>query len=449
MEYTKRLAQFVLDTKYEDIPTEAFRLCKRHFIDCTGSCLAAVKEKHGPIINGYIEDQQGTGCTSVIGFGTQTTIDNAAFANGMLSHVISFDDSGPSHPSVTIVPALYALGETHKLGGKEILTAQVLGYEVFQKLNSVTKDAWEMRVRGWHPTGFFGAVTSALISAKLIHLTLEESLYAAGMAASMGAGLSQNIGNMTMALHAGNAARNGIIAAMLARRGFTADRTILEGKFGLMNALAGADHYDIKALTRNLGSPYSVISPGINLKPYPNCWAHHKVYDSMLYLVTTHDVRPDDVEFIMCDLQPEKPTYRYLHPQTDLEAKYSLGYGIAMCLMDRKLTTEQYGAERVLDPKTVEILSKIKHTPQSSEQEKHKVSIVMKNGNRYSHTTEYSKGHAIHSPLSDQELIEKFRSCADGVLTHDQVERFLELISAMEKVDNIALIVSTLKKHLN
>jgi 2-methylcitrate dehydratase PrpD len=169
----------------------------------------------------------------------------------------------------------------------------------------------------------------------------------------------------------------------------------------------------------------------------------------MLYLVTTHDVRPDDVEFIMCDLQPEKPTYRYLYPQTDLEAKYSLGYGIAMCLMDRKLTTEQYGTERILDPKTAEILSKIKHTPQSSEPEKHKVSIVMKNGNRYSHMTEYSKGHAIHSPLSDQELIEKFRSCADGVLTHDQVERFLELISAMEKVDDIALIVSTLKKHLN
>jgi 2-methylcitrate dehydratase PrpD len=364
----------------------------------------------------------------------------------MLAHVVSFDDSGPSHPSVTIVPALYALGETHKLGGREILTAQVLGYEVFQKLNLVTKDAWEMRVRGWHPTGFFGAVTSALISAKLIHLTLEESLYAAGIAASMGAGLSQNIGNMSMALHAGNAARNGIIAAMLARRGFTADRTILEGKFGLMNALAGADHYDIEALTKDLGSPYSVIKPGINLKPYPNCWAHHKVYDSILYLVKTYDVRPDDVECIMCDLQPDKPTYRYLHPQTDLEAKYSLGYGIAMCLMDRKLTTEQYGAERILAPKTIEIMSKITHTPQSSEQEKHKISIVMKNGNVYSHATEYSKGHAMHSPLSDQELIEKFRSCAEGVLTDDQVERSLALINGMDKVDDMALIVNALKK---
>ncbi|MBU4143226.1 MmgE/PrpD family protein [Patescibacteria group bacterium] len=447
MQYTKRLAEFVLDTRYEDIPVEAFRLAKRHFLDCTGSCLAAVSEKPGKIVYDYIKELQSDGSTRVIGFGLRTSIDNAAFANGILSHAICFDDSGPSHPSVTVVPPLYALGETYRFGGKQILTAQVLGYEVFQKLNLVTKDAWEMRVRGWHPTGFFGAVTSALISSKLLNLTLEQSLNAVGIAASMGAGLSQNIGNMTMSLHAGNASRNGIIAAKLAKEGFTGDQEILEGRFGLMNALAGVNSYDIEALVKNLGNPYSVVYPGINFKPYPNCWAHHRVYDSMLYLVNSHDIKPENVESIWCDLQPDKPTYRYLQPKTELEARYSLGYGIAMCLLDRKLEFGQYLPERITDEKTLETMAKIKHVPQTIESEKHKIVVKLINGAEYSHVVEYSKGNAACNPLSDQELQEKYRYCARRVLPNDKIERSLEMICRMEEISDITEIVDAITQN--
>jgi len=421
MQHTRKLVEFVLDTTYADIPPEAIRLCKRHFLDCTGSCLAAVREGYGKIIDESVRELGGDGPARILGCGTRTTVDHAAFANGMLSHVICFDDSGPSHPSVTIVPPLYALGETYRLSGKEILTAQILGYEVFQKLNLVTKDAWELRIRGWHPTGFFGAVACALLSAKLLHLTLDQTLRAVGIAASLGGGLSCNIGNMSMALHAGNASRNGITAALLARKGFTGDRDAIEGDFGLMNALAGRNAYDIEALTRNLGNPWSIVKPGINLKPYPNCWAHHRVYDSMLHLVAKHDLKPDDVESILCDLQPEKPTYRYLQPQTDLEARYSLGYGIAVCLMDGEMTLKQYEAKRIADPKTIEVMSKIRHTPQSSEAGKHTVTVVLKNGTTYVHMTEHSKGNAIHAPLSDREVEEKYRLCAGRVLSAEKV----------------------------
>jgi 2-methylcitrate dehydratase PrpD len=103
---TKRLTEFVLDTRYEDIPVEAFRLARRHFLDCTGSCLAAVSEKPVKIIYDYIKGLQTSGSTRVIGFGLRTSIDNAAFANGILSHVICFDDSGPSHPLLQLSPSL-------------------------------------------------------------------------------------------------------------------------------------------------------------------------------------------------------------------------------------------------------------------------------------------------------------------------------------------------------
>ncbi len=308
----------------------------------------------------------------------------------------------------------------------------------------MTKDAWEMRVRGWHPTGFFGAVTSALISSKLLGLTLEQSLNAVGIAASMGAGLSQNIGNMTMSLHAGNASRNGITAARLAKKGFSADQEILEGQFGLMNALAGPNSYDIEALVKNLGNPYSVVSPGINLKPYPNCWAHHRVYNSLLHLVNSYDIKPQDVESISVDLQPDKPTYRYLQPRTEFEARYSLGYGIAMCLLDRELRFEQYQPDRVTDEKTLQTLSKVKHVPQAIESEKHRVTIKLLSGTEYSHVVEYSKGNAARNPLSDKELQEKYRYCASRVLTDDKIERSLTMLVGMEEISDLTEVMDVI-----
>ena len=441
MSYTNQLVEYVLDTQYGDIPEEALKACKRLLLDCTGSALAEVNEPAGNIIYQYVSSIKTNGSCRLIGSGLKTSLDNAAFANGILSHAISFDDSGPSHPSVTVVPPLYALGENYHLNGKKILTAQVLGYEVFQKLNLVTKEAWEMRDRGWHPTGFFGAVTSSLIAAKLMGLNLDQALNAMGIAASMGGGLSQNIGNMTMSLHAGNASRNGIIAAMLAQKGFSGDKDIIEGRFGLMNALAGEGNYEIENMVKTLGNPYGVLKPGINIKPYPNCWAHHRVYDAMLFLVKTHDIKPEDVEYIECDLQPGKPTYRYLEPKTDFEAKYSLGYGIAMSLLDRKLQIEQYALERITDPDVKEIMSLIKHVPQTDIGKKHTVTIKLRDGNVYAKMVEHSKGHAIFDPLTDEELVEKYVICAQRVLPKEKVKKSIQLIEEMQELDDVARLM--------
>jgi 2-methylcitrate dehydratase PrpD len=157
-QYTKQLIQFVLDTKYEDLPAKAVALAKKHFLDCVGAALAETAEPRSSIVQRYLDAIHLTGTCRLSGSGRKTTVDNAAFANGILSHTICFDDSGTSHPSVTIVPGLLALGDFYHVGDKEIITAQVLAYDVFQRLNAVTADAWEMRKRGWHPSGFFGAV---------------------------------------------------------------------------------------------------------------------------------------------------------------------------------------------------------------------------------------------------------------------------------------------------
>ena len=216
-EYTKELMEFVLSLRYEDLPPEAVELAKRHFLDCVGSALAEAAHPRSGILRRYFDAIGAQGDCRILGYGRRVSVENAAFANGILAHTICFDDSGPSHPSVTVVPGLLALGEKYGFSGKEILAAQVMGYEVFQRLNAVTEEAWEMRKRGWHPTGFFGAVAGAAQTSKLLGLDVETAQRALGIAATLGGGLSQNIGNMGMGLHAGNASRNGVTAALLSR----------------------------------------------------------------------------------------------------------------------------------------------------------------------------------------------------------------------------------------
>ena len=418
---TDKLARFVLDTDFQDIPREAIELSKRLFLDCMGSALAAVGEPTGRIIQEYIKEIGATEEARLIGTSIASSAPNAAFANGVMAHAISFDDSAPSHPTVTI------------------LAAQVLGYDVFLRFNAATKRAETIRLGGWHPTGFFGTVAASAMTAKLLKLDLGKTRIAFGIAGSLSAGLSRNIGTMTMPLHAGNSARNGMVAALLAQKGFSADDEILEGQFGFLNALCGKDGYNIEELTSNFGSPFKVVSPGINIKFYPSCWAHHRAVDAMLHLIEKYNLSADEVESIECDLQLDKPMARYIHPKTDLQAKYSIGYNLAVALLDGKVGIEQFFPEKMFDAKTQEVLAKVKHVPQEWSKEgpdRHMVKVRLNDGREYSYGVEHCKGEAKAKPLTRDELLSKYRTCARRVLSEDKIERSIEIIDHIEDTEN-------------
>lgn len=444
MEYTKQLADYVLHVRYADIPANVIELAKKHFLDCVGSGLAEAATDRSEIVRRYFRSIGATGPCRTLGRGDKRTVDNAAFANGILCHTICFDDSGPSHPSVTVVPSLLAMAEQYHFSGKEILAAQVMGYEVFQRLNAVTAEAWEMRKRGWHPTGFFGSVSGAAQCAKLLKLDTETTQRAMGIAASLGGGLSQNIGNMGMGLHAGNASRNGVVAAHLAQQGFTADPQPLEGRFGLMDALCGPGTYDISALTAHLGEGFALENPGITIKPYPNCWAHHKVLQAVLELRQLHHILPQDVDHVEVDVQDDKPTYRYLRPKTDLEARYSLPYGIALALLDGELTLEQYAPDRLTSQATLDMMDRIVPTPGATPEAQQTVTIVLKDGTRLQKRVLYSKGHPHHDPLTLDEVKEKYRVCAGLLLPPSQVEESMEAILNLENAGDVSKIMDLL-----
>lgn len=444
MEYDLELMKFILETEDDEIPQNALDLAKKHFLDCVGCALAEAAQPRSRIVGRYLDAVGNKGECRIPGAGRKASVEYAAFATGILAHTICFDDSGPSHPSVTIVPGLMALGETFHLSGKRILAAQVLSYDLFQRLNQVTGEAWEMRSRGWHPSGFFGAVTGAAQTARLLELDLETSLRAIGIAASLGSGISQNIGNMSMGLHAGNASRNGITAALLAREGFTADPRPLSGRFGMLDALAGPGNYQIELLTKDLGNPFRVIEPGITIKPYPNCWAHHKVLQAVLKLKAEHGIVGEEVKAVYVDLQKDKPTYRYLNPQTVLEACYSLGYGIAAALADGELTLRQYEHERLFAPDIRKLMEKIVDTPSSEPERQQTVEIEMCSGELYSERIVWSKGHPLHDPMTLDEVKEKYRICAGKLLPEKKVASSMELILHMEDVRDFSVVMDTL-----
>ena len=442
--YTGTFVDFYLNTQYEDIPKEALDLAKKHFLDCIGCALAEVSQKRSGIVQRYLDTIGNLGDTRIPGTGRKCTVDYAAFALGILAHTICFDDSGPSHPSVTIVPGLVALGDKYHFSGKQLLTAQVLSYDLFQRLNQVTGEAWEMRVRGWHPSGFFGAVAGAAQTSKLLGLTRETTQRALGIAATMGAGLSQNIGNMGMGLHAGNASRNGITAALLAKEGFTADPQPFEGRFGMLDALAGPGNYKIELLTKDLAQPYRLLDPGITIKPYPNCWAHHKVLQAVLELKAEHQIAAQDVAAVYVDLQKNKPTYRYLRPKTDLEARYSLGYGIAVALLDGEITLNQYADDRIQSDAVRAMLERIIDVPSEDPAKQQTVIIELMDGQKVSKRVLYSKGHPLYDPMSLEETKTKYRELAAMTLDERKVERSMELILNLESVDDFSQVMNSL-----
>lgn len=442
--YTKELTQDLLTLEYQDIPSDVISLAKKHFLDCVGCALAEVSQQRSHIVQRYFDRLGADGDCRILGSGRKLTVDNAAFATGILAHTICFDDSGPSHPSVTVVPCLLAMGEKYRIPGKKILAAQVAGYDLFQRLNAVTADAWDMRKRGWHPTGFFGSVASAVESSRLLELDTNTTQMAMGIASSLSGGLSQNIGNMTMGLHAGNASRNGVVAAHLAQEGFTADPQPFEGRFGLLDALCGPGTYDASVLTKDFGSPLKLKDPGITIKPYPNCWAHHKVYQAVIQLVKEKNIQADQVEKILIDLQNDKPTYRYLHPRNDLEARYSLGYGVALAVLDGELTLKQYADDRIQREDTLQMMNKIQDTHMTAGKDQNRVTIILKNGTEYTNEVAYSKGHPKMDPFTLEEVKEKYRLCAGMTLPTKQVEESMEMILHLEQVDHLDSLLDKL-----
>ena len=439
---TEEIARFVVDTPAASIPAEVVAAARDGVLDGLGVALAGSLEPASRIIADYVRDVGGTPQASIIGHSFKTSAPLAALANGTMAHALDYDDviwlmSG--HPTVPVLPAVLALGEMLHTPGREALAAYIIGVEVEARIGSgIGSHHYAV---GWHPTATLGTLGAAAAAARLLGLNVQQTRTALGIAASEASGLRQNFGTMTKPFHAGMAARNGVVAAILAGKGFTADESILEEQFGFCAVLGGEGKYDLAAMTRNLGSPFALVDPGLDMKPYPCCRFIHRCIDAMLHIVGEHHPAPEDVAEVECHTSPFVPQIViHHHPRTALEGKFSTEYCMARSLMDGQMRIAQFTGEKVLDPAAQELLEKVRYVhPAGAEAERQpeKVVVKLRDGRQHSHEVLHAKG-SPENPLTPEELKTKYRDCAGTVLTAEATERSLALVSRLEGVRDIA-----------
>jgi 2-methylcitrate dehydratase PrpD len=424
---TDYVAKFVIDTGYDAIPPEVIGLGKNSILDGFGLALAGSRAETGPLCMKYL-DTLGVphGSSTILGTSRKTAPQFAALVNGISIHADDFDDTQLAaakdrvygllvHPTVPVLPAVFALGEQRVISGKDLLLAYHLGVEVECKIaEAIAPRHYE---DGFHSTGSCGPFGSAAACSKLLRLDLEKTLNAFGIAGSQSAGLRENFGTMTKPFQAGHAAESGLRSAQLADIGWTAATQILEAKRGFFHAAGGS--FDPAAILGKLGAPWCFASPGISLKPYPSGSLSHPAMTELKRLIELHEIRPAQVKRVEVGAN-HAMTEALLHhqPQTGLEAKFSMEFCVAILLLQRKAGLAQFTNQVVQRSDVKEMIGKVRYyvDPEAEAAGFDKmtsiIKITLKSGKVISGRANFGKGSPA-DPMTFDETAAKFRGCAE------------------------------------
>src|ERR687891_20217 len=452
---TEKIAKFIIDTGYVDIPRDAVDKAKRTALDCLGASLAGVSETVSQAITGYVTKLGGPPQASVFGAGIKVSVPDATMANGSIAHALDYDDCGVKigHPSVLVLPAVLSLGEQLGASGQDILTAYILGLEIEGKM-ALHADFKLMQSRLNHQS-WYGSVGAAVACAKLLRLDVAKTGMTLGIAANFACGLAANHGSMAGAMAAGNACRNGVIAALLAQEGVTANPDIIEAKNGFYDTLVGSGHYEAERIADGLGKPFYIESPGIGLKKYPSCYHTHRALDGVFQLLGEHRLGDKDIAEV--DVGTSERAMRVLafsEPATPYQAKYSMPYCIAAAVVDHQVTLDTFTAHKMEDRDIVEARKKVHlsfpdipiwpglaDVGPDTEFVGNPVTIRTTDGRSYNARVDIPRGDPA-LPLTDDELLAKYRDCGRSQLSPDDTERSVGLILGLERVADIGTLMA-------
>jgi 2-methylcitrate dehydratase PrpD len=423
---TKYVAEFIVSTKFENIPEPVIALGKKSILDGFGLALAGSASVMGPLVRKYVQTITSGGGASVIGTSMKAPARFAAFANGLSIHADDFDDTQLSdakdrvyglltHPTVSVLPPAFAISELNKRTGHDLLLAYLLGVEVECKIAEAISPRHYND--GFHTTGTCGSFGSMAACARLRGLSAMQTTYAIGIAATEGGGFRDNFGSMTKPFHAGRAAENGTVAADLAALGWTAADDILEAPLGFFQAEGGG--YDPSAIAGRLGNPWTLASPGVSIKPHPSGSLSHPAMGEMLRLIREHDIKPGEIEKVDVGGNHSMTTSLLHHrPMTGLEGKFSMEFCMSILLLERKAGLPEFTDAVVRRADVQALIPRINFyvDPVSEQAGFDKMTsllkIQIKDGKVIYGRAEFAKG-SPSNPMSYDEVAEKFRGCAD------------------------------------
>ena len=453
---TTEIVNFILEGR--PAPTNVRNKAIEHIIDGIGVILAGSRTDCANKLARFVRNRGSAGACTLLGFGFKAEASDAALVNGASGHADDYDDtqlsSAPdriygllTHPTVPVLAAALAAGESVCCSGSEFVEAFISGFEVECKLAEAINP--EHYKKGFHTTGTIGAFGAVTAASRLLRLNEEELRHALGITASMSAGIRVNFGTMTKPLHAGMAASHGIVACLLAKDSFTADPNSLDGRWGFMQVL-GQGGADIEKIIGKLGKPYSLMSPGASVKMYPCGSLGQPSMDKLLQILSRENLKVEDVREIRLRaganiLEP----LRYTEPADELQAKFSLQFGLACILLRRQAGLAEYCAEFLNDPRTQEAMKKVKTildpkiTNMGTERMRSIVEVELKNGRVLKELAEIARG-TPERPMTLTELSQKFRDCTDRLLNEQKVDRVFNLLRAIDTVSSIEQLTTLL-----
>src|SRR5688572_16423902 len=423
---TASLSHFIHSLRLEDLPSNAIDRARTAIIDCVGCMLAGAVTEPARIMSEWIAEEGGAQRATAIGLGFRTSGSLAALVNGTTGHALDYDDVSPpmiGHPSVPLVPALLAAAEIRNASGAEIVSAYVIGLDVEARLGRLMNP--EHYAYGWHATSTFGVLAAAAGAGRLLGLDEAKLRNALGIAASGAGGLRKNFGSMVKSLHAGQAAQRGLVAALLAAKGFDADPDILDGQHGFLDTFRGqvGQAKNASSISFVADQALEIIESGVGIKQYACCGCSHTALDALLDLVREHNFKADDIERIDCGVNSLAPGVLIHHSaQTGFQGKFSMEYSVAIGMLDGVAGPRQFEDERAqrADVQSMQRRVFMHVDPEIPVQHgvfPTKVKVKLRNGKTLTGQADKARGMHPDLPLSEVEIDTKFHACAAYALT--------------------------------
>jgi len=442
-----------------DWPDAAWEAARRAFIDTVAVAVPGAAE---PVTRKVFDTVRswGEGTSTAILQGARLPAPWAALVNGTAAHALDFDDNfdpAKAHASAVLVPAILALAEQERAGGRACLDAYVAGLQILGRVGQGVNPAH--RNRGWHATATVGAIGAAAASARLLRLDAQRAAFAVSLATSMAAGFMSQFGTMAKPLHAGLAAKSGILAASLARAGIDAGTGTLDGPTGMNRLMVGPDYEELRDTlthiehgqnlrfeTARVGEPLLILSSGLKLKRFPNCGSAHRAMDGLAALKETHGFTAGDVAAVHVRAPVSHfNNLMYTDPADALQAKFSLEYALACLAVTGDCTLADFTDEAAIRPAIRALYPRIhRHAVDKAEGEfPTEVEVVLNDGRRFEAAMAWPVG-SLALPFSEAQLWSKFAGCTAAALPAARAAALRAALEDMANLPDIAPLMAPL-----
>ncbi|MGH8700990.1 MAG: MmgE/PrpD family protein [Burkholderiales bacterium] len=425
MEVTRTLAKFIVNHRSAGVPQKVRHEAARSILNWIGCAVGASRHETVERALAALSEFSGPREATVLGRGDKLDIMLAALMNGTTSHTFDFDDTHLKtiiHPSGPVASAILALAERKRVTGEDFLHAFILGVETECRIgNAVYPSHYDV---GWHITATAGVFGAAAAAGRLLGLSEQQMVWALSIAATQSSGLREMFGTMVKPMHPGNAARNGLLAALLASKDFTSSEQGIEAKRGFAHVLS--TEFKPEEITGKLGETWEI---SLNTyKPFACGIVEHPAIDGCIQLRDEHKLKGDEIESIGLKVHPlvleltGKKT-----PQRGLEGKFSVYHSCAVAIIHGAAGEAQYSDEAVRDPKVIALRDRVTAAvDKAMHEDQVHVTVRLKYGKTLERYVEHAVG-SLGKPMSDADLESKFRGLVDGILSKSETDKLIRL----------------------